>query len=121
MTPRDREKLRVGWEVASNGGTKSDLARTLGVSAPAVSRFLRAHPELSAALKDGRKARVLPDNERSERILMCAQAELGLIRWCDVARAFGISRSGIVYWSKANAVDIHPVMDAMSEQERRAA
>jgi len=121
MTPRDREKLRIGWEVANKGGTKSDLARVLGVSAPAVSQFLRSHPDLSVALKDGRKARVLPDAERSERLLMCAQAELGLIRWCDVARAFGISRSGIVYWSAHNAADVHIVISALCNEQRRAA
>lgn len=124
MTPRDREKLRIGWEVASKGGTKADFARALGVSSPAVSQFLRNHPDLSNAFNDGRKAHVLPAAERAERILMCAQAELGLIRWCDVARAFGISRSGIVYWSAANAADVHMVISALCEDlrsERRAA
>ena len=120
MTPRDREKLRIGWEVAAREGCMSDFASALGVSRPAVTQFLKKHDDLHRALTDGRRKPCLSDQETAERALMCAQAHLGLMNWTHVGRCFGVARSTMIGWSKRHEDEILEAIDEL-RAERRAA
>lgn len=118
---RHAAKLRIGWAVAEREGCMSDFADALGVSRTSVTNFLKMYPELRKALIDGRRKSFLSDKETAERTLMCAQARMGLIRWVDVARAFGITGAGISTWAKAHEDEILECMIELTAPMRRAA
>lgn len=120
MTPRDREKLRIGWEVVSEQGNMTRLAERLGVTTPLISVWSRRFPDLRKALLDGIHKCSLSPEATERRARLCAHVMLYQATWASVGRQEGVSTAAIVNWAKRHEDEILEAV-AELETERRAA
>ena len=120
MTPRDREKLRNGWEVVSEQGNMTRLAERLGVTTPLISVWSRQFPDLRKALLDGIHKGSLSPEATERRARLCAHVRLYQTTWASVGRQEGVSTAAIVNWAKRHEDEILEAMEDL-RSERRAA
>lgn len=108
----DRRKLRVGWDVAHDGGNMTDFARKLGVSLPYVCKWIRDHQELRRALLDGYRRNCLSAEESERRAVYGARVRMGQMRQAQAARNLGISAPSFSVWMREHADEVD---DAIQE------
>ena len=120
MTPRDREKLRIGWEVVSEQGNMTRLAERLGVTTPHISVWSRRFPDLRKALLDGIHGYNLSTEVTERRARLCARVRMGQGTWAWVGRQEGVSTAAIVNWAKRHEDEILEAMEDLRSKRRAA-